>query len=493
MKAYHCLEEHFQRIDHLQQLSNIVSWDESVIMPAGSGNSRSRAIASLHGIIHEMTVDKRIAEWLSQAKQENLDDPWQQRNLALMEKHYKNATCIPAALITQKTQAALACEQAWRNLRAQNNWRDFQPLLQKSFNAIREINAIREQEFQKNGYDLLIDEYSPDINQAVIDPIFTTLKNALPSLIQKIIAKQPALQPLAGTFPIDQQKQLSVALMQTIGFDFNCGRLDVSHHPFCGGVSDDVRITTRYNEQEFISAAMAVCHETGHAMYEFGLPRQWLTQPVGKHYGMAVHESQSLLIEMQVCRSREFMTVMAQHANKIFGVREGLDENNLYHHYTHVKPSLIRVDADAVTYPLHVIMRYEIEKKLFNNEINISDLPAIWDEYMKTFFDLDTRNNFKDGVMQDVHWPCGAFGYFPAYTLGALIAAQLFDCAKKKNPKLLSLIQAGDFSELFHWLRPTIHNQGSLLTFDELIQQATGEALNPQYYLRHVEQLINTD
>ena len=210
--------------------------------------------------------------------------------------------------------------------------------------------------------------------------------------------------------------------MKTIGFDFNHGRLDTSVHPFCGGTKDDVRITTRYNDNDFISPAMAVCHETGHSMYEFQLPQDYKNQPVGQALGMSVHESQSLLVEMHACRSSGFMHILSklviEHLN---GAQfdQKYSEENLYKHYTRVKPGFIRVDADEVTYPLHVILRYEIEKALINGEIEVKDLPSLWDEKMSLYLGLDSKGNFKDGIMQDIHWPKGLFGYFPAYALGS--------------------------------------------------------------------------
>ena len=285
------------------------------------------------------------------------------------------------------------------------------------------------------------------MHQKIIDPVFSQLKEVLPKLIQQTIEKQksePTIQP-KGPFSIEKQKQLGLKLMEAIGFNFNHGRLDVSHHPFCGGVPQDVRITTRYDETEFISSAMAICHETGHARYEQGLPKKWINQPVGHGLGMTVHESQSLLIEMQACRTLEFMNFLSPLVNKQFGNDSAFSPENLLRLYTRVKPGTIRVDADEMTYPLHIILRYELEKQLIEGDMSITDLPDAWDAGMKQYLGLSTKDNYRDGVMQDVHWPSGAFGYFPAYTLGSLIAAQLFNAAKKARPDILDQISTGNF------------------------------------------------
>ena len=275
--------------------------------------------------------------------------------------------------------------------------------------------------------------------------------------------------------------------MQAIGFDFNHGRLDVSHHPFCSGDPEDVRLTTRYSEKEFVTAAMGTCHETGHARYEQGLPKQWLRQPVGRANSMATHESQSLLIEMQACRSPEFMNFLSPLVKRIFAEQEAFNRDNLHHLYTTVKRDLIRVDADEVTYPLHVILRYEIEKELIEGGLKVADLPNAWNEKMEHYFEHNTDGNYKDGVMQDVHWPAGLFGYFPAYTLGSLTAAQLFNSAKKANPQIPTQLAQGNFSALFDWLGKNVHSKASSVNYDQLMQEACGESLNVDYFLNHVK------
>lgn len=488
MKAYQNLETVFRQLSHLRHLGSICHWDEAVMMPPGGGVARGQALASLQALQHELLVAPKIKSWLEEAKTATLPSSWQQANLRWMERQYLNASCLPTDLVQRSELAFIRCEQAWRSLRAENNWRDFLPLLAENVALVKETAQIKSAVLGVSPYDSLIDQFSPGLSQAIIEPIFTRLKKFLPDFIQQVMAKQSQPQSIAGHFPIEKQRQLGLQLMRAIGFDFNHGRLDVSHHPFCGGVPQDVRITTRYSESEFVSASMGVCHETGHALYERGLPADWLDQPVGEALGMAVHESQSLLIEMQACRSREFMQFLEPLVKEYFGELPSFSADNLYRHYTYVQPGLIRVDADEVCYPLHIILRYELEKQLINGEITCQDLPELWHDAMQHFFGLSTREDNRNGVMQDVHWPSGAFGYFPAYTIGAMIAAQLFQTAKKNYPAIPAELSQGNFETLVEWLREHVHSRGRLLSMNDLLIQATGQPLNADFFINHLQQ-----
>lgn len=493
MQAYKELEQMFDNIGHLNHIDAVVGWDEAVMMPHGGSESRAKAVAYLRGLKHQMLTDEKVAELLSQCNQASLENKWQQSNFYWMKRQYQLASVVPNELVKQLAMTSVQCEQAWRVLREQNDWQQFKPMLQAVFDLSYEASQYKAEAFGMDVYDQCLDEFSPGCNQALITPIFEQLKTVLPQTIQTILEKQRQenYQSISGQYPVEKQRHLSREMMELIGFDFNHGRFDVSHHPFCGGVADDVRITTRFDESDFTSAVMGICHETGHAMYELGLPRSWMTQPVGMALGMAMHESQSLLVEMQVCRSQDFLKVFVPKVKHYFGDSEALSFENLSKHYTRVKPDFIRVDADEVTYPLHVILRYEIEKALFSKDITIDDLPAIWHEKMQQYLGLSTEGNYKNGVMQDVHWPCGLFGYFPAYTLGALIAAQLYSAATQQQPNIPEAIGNGDFTPLMTWLREHIHTRASSQEFQTLLRDATGEELNPQYYLNHINKRYN--
>jgi carboxypeptidase Taq len=275
--------------------------------------------------------------------------------------------------------------------------------------------------------------------------------------------------------------------MRLLGFDFEAGRLDVSAHPFCGGVPEDVRITTRFREREFLSSLMGTIHETGHARYEQGLPRTWLGQPVSEARSMALHESQSLSLEMQLASHPGFVALLAPLVREAFGDQPAFEPANLHRLVTRVERGLIRVDADEVTYPAHVILRFEIERPLIEGEIEPEDIPGLWDAKMSELLGLDTRGNYTDGPMQDVHWPEALFGYFPCYSLGAMYAAQWFAAMRRAMPDLDARIGAGELSGIFDWLHANIWSQGSRYTTDELAVRASGETLNPAHFRAHLQ------
>lgn len=489
MKHYQKLKTIFKRLSHLDYIHRIMMWDEAVMMPEGAGESRAQALATLSRTRQQMLISEKTKTFIDKAKEEGDLPPWDSANLAWMEKKYINAADISPKLTEQMSQTSLICEQAWRKYRPKNNWQDFVPFLEQSFELVKEIADRRSQTSGIDPYDLLLDDYAPGFTRQRIDSIFSELKQTLPALAQKSMEKHSSDSILIpkGPFPIEKQKMLGLEVMKALRFDFNHGRLDVSHHPFCSGGPRDVRMTTRYSEQDLLPALFGICHETGHALYEQGLPLEWIDQPVGKVESMAMHESQSLLIEMQVCRSRAFLHFLLPLIQKIFPDQRAFTVDNLYKIITQVKPGLIRVDADEVSYPLHIILRYEIEKGLFKGEITIRDLPVYWDEYMKKYLNISTRENDKDGVMQDVHWPSGAFGYFPAYTLGRMIASQFFSAFAKSHPTCQEDIKRGNFLPLRNWLKDKIHSQASALSTDDLLLKVTGKKLYPGYFIQHVE------
>jgi carboxypeptidase Taq len=489
MQSYQKLEYLFIQYAHLQHAKSILSWDEATMMPAGGGEIRAQSIATLTDLQQQLLTNPSHLALINEAKTSPHLNDWQQRNLKLMEKQIRIQTAIPSDLLIAMTNHSIRTEQAWRKLRAENNWADFKPLLAKTIDYSREYANALADLLKLNPYDALLDLYSPDLTQAIIDPIFDTLKQELPLLLitaeQKQLGRKVKL-PI-GPFAVTDQKSICMNLMRAIGFDFNHGRLDTSHHPFCGGDPDDIRMTTRYNEDDFIQSLLGTCHETGHAMYELNLPLDWKRQPVGQALGMSLHESQSLLIEMHACRSVEFIRFLSPLLIEKWGIQDAFQPDNLYSLFTQVHRGLIRVDADEVTYPFHVILRYEIEKNLIDGELSVDDLPAVWNEKMISYLGRSTEGDYKNGVMQDVHWPSGAFGYFPAYNFGSLLASQFFYHAKKANPDIPTELEKGDFKSLNSWLNKHIRSKGSLLTTNDLVRNATGEPINPCYFLNHIK------
>lgn len=487
--AYQELSRTFQRLSRFGHLGAIAGVDMQTTMPPGGSQARGEAMAELSVFMHEVLTDKRLGGLFDAAQQESLNDV-EQVNLNEMQRAWQQATLLPAALVEAKSLAGSRCEHAWRQQRPANDWQGFSVNLKEVVKLSREEAQLRADALGVSRYDALLDVFEPGMTSAQLDKTFGDLKTWLPDLLQKAVAKQqqtPTDQPV-GPFAVESQKQLGLSVMKTLGFDFNHGRLDVSAHPFCGGVPEDVRITTRYNENDFLSAMMGVIHETGHARYEQNLPQQWRGQPVAQARSTAIHESQSLFMEMQLGRSKAFLQHIHPQVVALMGDQPALELQNFIRQTQRVKPGFIRVDADELSYPAHVILRYEIERALIEGEIEVDDIPALWDEKMQQSLGIDTRGNYRDGCMQDIHWTDGAFGYFPTYTLGAMYAAQLFQAVKRAIPQVETLIQQGELQPVFDWLQQNIWQHGSRFPTQQLLINATGEALNPHYFRQHLEQ-----
>ncbi|MGB6189895.1 MAG: carboxypeptidase M32 [Aeromonas molluscorum] len=488
--SYQKLAQHQQQLHRLAHLAAICGWDQAAVMPEGGNEARAEAMAELEVLMHGKRTEPQVADWIAVAEGEQLDG-LQRANLREIKRHWQDASLLPADLVEALSLAGSKCEHAWRSQRKQNDWAGFAPNLKEVVSLSREVASLRAEALDVRPYDAMLALYEPGMTSARLDEIFGDLSAWLPNLIQTVSARQKSDKVLIpqGPFPIATQQALGKEVMTLLGFDFAHGRLDVSSHPFCGGVPTDVRITTRYNEQEFVSSLMGIVHETGHARYEQGLPRNLPGQPVAEARSMGIHESQSLFCEMQLGHDPAFLNLIAPRVQHHFGTQAALAPANLELLYQRVEPGLIRVDADEVTYPAHVILRYELERDLIEGRIEVADIPALWDMKMQQWLGLSTKDNYQNGCMQDIHWTDGSFGYFPSYTLGAMYAAQLrFALERSLGESLGSLVTQGRLAEVFSWLQQNLWQHGSAFDTDELITRATGEALNPQWLRRHLEQ-----
>ncbi|MBE9553143.1 MAG: carboxypeptidase M32 [Proteobacteria bacterium] len=487
--AYAALEARFKRLLTLGEAASVLHWDSSTMMPPGGAEGRAAQIAELSALAHSQLTNPKTGDLLKAAEDGDLND-WQRANLGLMRRRHAHATALTEAQVVALSHASSACETIWRTARAQNDFATVREPLEKLLGLIRESAAAKSEALGLSPYDALLDEFEPDGRSADIDVLFADLEDFLPGFLDRVMAHQadsPAATPPNGPFPVEAQRRLGIRLMETLGFDFDHGRLDISLHPFCGGNVDDVRITTRYDEDDYASALMGVLHETGHALYERGLPHDWRYQPVGGALGMGMHESQSLLIEMQVCRSSAFLTYAAPLIAEAFaGSGPEWAHDNLHKILTRVEPGMIRVDADEVTYPLHVILRYRLEQALIASDIQVSDLPAAWNDGIEKLLGIRPDTD-REGCMQDIHWYDGAWGYFPTYTLGAMTAAQLFAAAQEDKPEITSGIPNGDFAPLMDWLGQNVHSLGSSLTAPELLTRATGKPLDTAAFKAHLQ------
>ena len=488
MSAFEKLVKHSKKVSHFQHLYSISSWDQASVMPSGGAEARGEAMAELSVHTHQLMTQPQLGDWFDAAQDESLDST-QQAILREMKQQWQQATVLPDEFVEAKSLAGSKCEHAWRKQRTDNDWAGFAKNWQ-------EVVALSQEEAQRRAdvsgltpYDAMLNLYEPGTTSASLDVVFDDVKSWLPQMIDQAIAKQATdkvIQP-TGIYPAQTQKALGQEVMKLLQFDFDHGRLDESVHPFCGGVPTDVRITTRYDEKEFVQSIMGIVHETGHARYEQGLPRALAGTRAGEARSMGIHESQSLFFEMQLGRNPHFIQHLAGLTSGRFAdATPGLfSVENLQKLYTRVKKDFIRVDADELTYPAHVILRYEIERDLMNGAISYKDVPELWNNKMQAYLGLSTQGNDRQGCMQDIHWTDGSFGYFPSYTLGAMYAAQ-FMASMRKTIDVDSVLDSGDLSPIFAWLSENIWSKGSLLTTNEILTSATGETLNPQFFKQHL-------
>ncbi|GGF62992.1 carboxypeptidase M32 [Terasakiella brassicae] len=488
-RAYTQLEKKFKRTEVLGEASAMLQWDMAAMMPKGGAEARAEQLALLATLQHSMMTEPAVADLLDEAEADNDLDDWQAANLYEMRRTYTHATALDEDLVEAMSRATSTCEGIWREARPNGDFARVVPALKEVLNLSRQSAQAKAQKLGCALYDALLDQYEPGGKAADIDPIFARLEKFLPDFLQSVLEKQKGKAPIrpSGPFAIEKQEALGRKFMSDLGFDFDHGRLDVSAHPFCGGVPDDIRLTTRYDENDFTSAMMGVLHETGHALYERGLPKEWRYNPVGAARGMSMHESQSLLVEMQVCRSDAFLRYAVPHMTAAFqGKGEAWNLENFIRLYREVKPGFIRVDADEVTYPAHVILRYKLERALIEGDMEIEDIPGAWNALMEKMLGIRPESD-RDGCMQDIHWFDGAWGYFPTYTLGAMTAAQIFDAAQKALPGLDEDIAQGRFTRLMDWLGANVHGQGSKLSTPELLKHATGKTLDPEVFITHLK------
>ena len=489
MTAYDRLADRFARIATLGEASSMLNWDAATMMPPGGGTSRGDQLAVLAGMSHSLLVAPAVGDDLAEAEQAGESDPWRAANLRLMRHGYTRATAMPAELVEAQARANSACEKVWREARHHSDFARVRPHLEEVVRLTREAAAALAPALGLSLYDALADGYQRGMRAADIAPVFASYEAFLATALPQAEAKQagqPAPIRPHGPFPVAAQEALCRQLSERLGLDFAHARLDRSAHPFSGGTAADVRITTRYDEADFTQAVLAVVHETGHALYERGLPEAYVRQPVGEAAGMAAHESQSLIVEMQACRSDAFLTFLGPLLRQTFGNDTApYQPKNLGRLWRHVERTFIRVDADEMTYPAHVILRFRLEQALIDGTLAVADLPGAWNDGFRALLGMTPPDDAR-GCLQDIHWYDGAIGYFPSYTLGAMAAAQLMAAARRAIAGLDASLAQGDLSLLLHWLRDNVHGKGSLLEFNPLLQAATGEPLNPAHFQAHL-------
>lgn len=486
---YRTLVEKLEEINRLKGVMSIIQWDQEVTMPPGAAQARAGQIAALAGVIHERTTDPALGECINELHASEQDfTPDEQCNIEEARRDFESMTKVPKQLVQKMAELGSRGHAVWIQARKDNRFADFAPVLEEFLTLKKEWAACTHPEMTV--YDANIDLFERGTSAAEISVIFDQLKAFLIPFIQTIQQHdyQPDTSILHGVFPIDKQEMLARKISEDLGFRFDQGRMDVSVHPFCGGSHPtDVRITTRYNEQNFIESLYAVIHETGHALYEQGRRPDAGDLPVSESLTMGIHESQSLFWERMIGKSKSFCLHYFETVCATFPkTMQRATVDSFYQAINCCKPDFIRVEADELTYPLHVILRFEIERDLFDNAITVKELPEVWNEKMATYLGITPPNDTL-GVLQDSHWSSGAFGYFPSYTLGAIYACQFYEAMLKALPDAEANIAAGNFTPIKAWLNENIHRQGKLYTPQQLVKNVTGEALNADYLIRYLK------
>ncbi len=461
-------------------------------------NLRSQQLALLSGIGHRMATDPEIGKLLVSIEQDsgyNDLNILQKRNIHLIRKGYDEQVALPESLVTEMQRQSSIANDIWRKAKAANNWGIFRPELEKNIDLAKKAAGIL-MEVKKTAtpYDALIDIYEPGMTTEHVSRLFNELRNGLISLIDKI-KKSPVpsgSDVLRCKVPVDLQRKISAALAEAVLYDIASnnagGRIDETEHPFTSGYYDDVRITTHYHEDQFASSIFSVLHEAGHALYEQDLNPEWMYQPVGTACSTGIHESQSRIVENIVGRSREFWIYFLPRLKEIAGDKlSDIDLDQFVQAINKVKPSKIRIEADEVTYSLHVIIRFNIERDLFAGKVSVEELPELWNRSYYDYLGVKIEN-YSEGVMQDMHWAGGNFGYFPCYALGNIYDGHFLAKMNLDIPGWPSELEKGNFFPIKEWLIKNVHSQGDLYDPSELIQRITNRELSVEPYLRYLNE-----
>lgn len=481
--ALAALRKRFTLLSDLSQVGGLLGWDEQTHLPPAASAARGRQHAALETVLHEKLTDEQVGEWLARLEEAQLE-PLDADLVRLSKRRFEREVKLPAELVEELATQRSKAQESWLRARRANDFSLFEPDLRRMFELSRE--QAERLGYDDHPYDVLHDEYEMGSSARRVRGLFEQLRPELVELARTAAGDDRQDDVLFREFDVARQEEFVRAEVERFGFDFERGRLDPSVHPFAEGIDpSDVRITTRYRSDFLSSALFATLHEAGHGLYEQGLDPSLSRTPVGKAVSLGVHESQSRLWENLVGRSLPFWRGAYPRLQKLFPALEGVKLEEFYRAINCVKPSLIRVEADEVTYNLHVIARFELELAMLEGELDTADLPEAWNAKYSELLGIEPPDDLL-GCLQDVHWAFGLIGYFPTYTLGNVMSVQIFEAAKGSIADLDERIEAGDHRPLRDWLRENIHRQGSRYQPDELLHRVTGSSLDAGPYLRYL-------
>lgn len=488
--AYEQLVAWSKETSLLGSVMGVLGWDQRVTMPPKATPYRAEQFALLSRLIHERTTDPRVGEWLQIVEQSDLvADPESDSavNIRQWRRRYDRMTKLPTELVAEFTRVTAIAEKAWEQAREKSDFAHFKPHLEKIVALVREI--AERLGYEKEPYDALLDEYEQGMTAEEVEALFAPLRERTPQLVERIrnAPRQPDTSILHRHYPRDAQEKFCRLVAERMGFDWEAGRLDPTVHPFATRITPgDVRITTRYYEDFLSPSLFGTIHELGHALYEMGLPAEHFGTPLGGAASLGVHESQSRMWENFVGRSHAFWEHFYPIAQQHFGALSDVPLDAFVFAINAVQPSTIRVEADEVTYNLHILLRFELELALLRGELEAVDLPDAWNERFRAYMGF-TPPNDAEGVLQDVHWSGGMIGYFPTYTLGNLYAAMFFEAAERDLGDLHAMFRKGEFTPLLEWLRENIHQHGKRYTAKQLVERVTGKAPSAEPLLNYFE------
>jgi len=482
----------------LESAASIVHWDMETLMPPRAVVLRSEQLALISRVSHKMSTDPEIGRLLrvitGNSQYDTLHEV-EKRNIQLTQKNYEEQTALPEKLVAEIAKQQAITVNKWKRAKAAKSFTMLRAELEKLLELNRQAAEIlMKVKGTQTPYDALIDIYEPKMTAENIDKIFTPLQQGLTKLLEKIQASpvKSDSNTLKATIPVETQRRIAKELSQTLGYDTTSpkagGRIDETEHPFTTGYYDDVRITTHYHPEEFTSSIFSVLHETGHALYEQNLPQRWKYQPVGMNCSMGFHESQSRFCENIIGRSREFWACWLPKLKRIGApALSGVNLDDFVLAINSVKPSKIRIEADEVTYSLHIIVRFQIEKDLFNGKTSLAELPAIWNQKYEEYLGVKVQND-SEGVMQDTHWSSGMYGYFPSYALGNIYSGHLIAQLTKEIQDWRDQLQKGNLKKLLKWLKENVHSYGKLYDTADLLRKITGKNLDAKPFLQYLQE-----
>ncbi len=486
------LLERVRRIGDLGSAAAVLAWDERTMMPSGGAEARAEVLSTVARVRHEMFCDEEIGELLEAARPEAAgkpDDSFEAATVRVLSRDWEKARLVPAELRAEMARASSIAEHAWVDARRRSDFKAILPHLERNVELARRFaDCYRGFDGFEHPYDPLLDEYEPEMDTAEMQRVLGALRDGLVPLVEEAARRKPADDScLRGRFPLPAQRELANQLLAELPLPADGWRLDPTEHPFATGIAlADVRITTRYDERYLGTALWSVLHEAGHGLYEAGVDPELERTPLGNIRSLGLHESQSRMWENWVGRSRPYLKHVLPRLRRAFpdsfrGVR--LDQ--VHRAANRSQPSLIRVEADELTYNLHILVRFELELEIFTGGLELAKLPEAWNERYRDYLGLDVPDDAR-GVLQDVHWPAGAFGYFPTYSLGNVIAGQLWAAARADLPGLEESIAAGEFAELGGWLREHVHRYGRRLSPAEILRRAGCGRLSVDPLLQHL-------